>query len=304
MKTRETGVAIVLAIGVVALAALAATAIIASQGTWSRQVELSDDHAQAQRMARVGLDWARAVLGDDGRSSQVDHLGEPWALRLPPMPTENGSLSGHIEDQQGKFNLNNLLNQGKVNVLELDKFRRLLAVLSLPPSLADTLADWLDADGELQPGGGAEDAYYLSRQPAYLAANQPLTELGELVLVRGFDSEARARLRPFVTALPRATPVNVNTVSPEVLAAIVEGLDLDEARTVLAQRDRSFFRQVSEFTAALPSGRSIAAEHLSVNSDYFLATMSVSFGETTAQGSALLARTSAGWPEVVWWKAP
>ena len=50
--------------------------------------------------------------------------------------------------------------------------------------------------------------------------------MAELALVRGFDDGVRARLRPFVTALPRFTAVNANTASPEVLAAVVEGLGL------------------------------------------------------------------------------
>jgi general secretion pathway protein K len=136
MRTRQFGVAIVLAMGVVAVAALAATAIMVSQSTWSRQIELTAGHAQAQLLIQAGLDWARAVLSDDRRASNVDHLGEPWALRLPPIPVDNGSLAGHIEDQQGRFNLNNLVKDGKVNLAQLARFRRLLSILDLPPTLA------------------------------------------------------------------------------------------------------------------------------------------------------------------------
>src|SRR5450759_3330110 len=100
MRAGQRGVAIVLAMGVVALAALAATAIMVSQSTWSRQSELTAEHVQAQILVQTGVDWCRAVLSDDRRASSVDHLGEPWALRLPPMPVENGVLEGHIEDQQ------------------------------------------------------------------------------------------------------------------------------------------------------------------------------------------------------------
>src|ERR1700681_3797411 len=75
MRAGQKGVAIVLAMGVVALAAMAAAAIIVSQGTWSRQNELTSDHVQAQALVNAGVDWARAVLSDDRRSSSVDHLG-------------------------------------------------------------------------------------------------------------------------------------------------------------------------------------------------------------------------------------
>ncbi len=300
----QQGVAIVLAMGVVAIAALAATAILVSQSTWSRQVELTAGHAQAQLLIQAGLDWARAVLSDDRRASNVDHLGEPWALRLPPIPVENGSLAGHIEDQQGKFNLNNLVKDGQVNVAQLAHFRRLLSILALPPELAGALADWIDADSEAQPQDGAEDGYYASLQVPYLAANRPLTDVAELALVRGFDDYVRARLRPFVTALPRFTAVNVNTASPEVLAAVVEGLGLDGARTMVAQRERAYFRNFSDFFNQLPAGAAAPAESISVGSDYFIATARITIGGAQARGSALVVREGAGWPAIVWRKTP
>lgn len=304
MKARQRGVAIVLALSVVALAALAATAMLVAQSTWARQAELTAGHAQAQHLLQAGLDWSRAVLGDDRRASEVDHLGEPWALRLPSMPVENGSLTGHIEDQQGRFNLNNLLTDGRVDIVQLERFRRLLGILALPPVLADALVDWIDADGEPQPRNGVEDAQYLALQPPHLAANRPLVDVAELALVAGFDDSVRARLRPFVTALPGFAAVNVNTASPEVLAASVDGLTLDDARGIVAQRERTYFRDISEFTSQLPSGLSVPSQNITVSSDYFIATMAITIGGAQARGSALLARRHGGWPDIVWRKFP
>jgi len=301
---RQRGVAIVLAMGVVTLAAMAAGTIMVTQSTWARQSELTADHVQAQTLVQTGVDWVRAVLSDDRRLSSVDHLGEPWALRLPPMPVDNGTLEGYIDDQQGAFNLNNLVKDGKVNLAQLARFRRLLSILALPPALADALADWIDTDSEPQPQDGAEDGYYLSLQPPYLAANRPLTDVAELALVRGFDGNVRARLRPFVTALPRFTAVNVNTASPEVLAAVVEGLDLDGARALTAQRERAYFRGCPDFFSQLPNGLTAAAEDITVSSDYFMATLHVTTGGAEARGTALLARGDAGWPAIVWRKLP
>jgi general secretion pathway protein K len=158
-------VAIVLAMSVVALAAMAATAMMVTQSTWSRQSELAAAHVQAQTLVQAGVDWSRAVLSDDRRRSNIDHLGEPWALRLPPMSVESGELAGYIEDQQGLFNLNNLVRDGKVNLAQLAHFQRLLSTLGLPVALADTLADWLDADSE--PHRAALNDFYLALQPFY-----------------------------------------------------------------------------------------------------------------------------------------
>ena len=304
MRTRQQGVAVVLAMGVVALAAIAAAAMLASQSTWSRHAELGAEHMQAQALVQAGIDWGRALLSDDRRLSSIDHLGEPWALRLPPVPVDNGELAGQLDEQQGLFNLNNLVRNGKVSPAHVAQFRRLLEILALPDALAASLADWLDADGEPQPQDGAESGYYQGLQPPYLAANRPLGDVAELALVRGFDEAVRTRLRPFVTALPRFTPVNVNTASPEVLAAVVSNLDLDQARALTAQRGRAYFRNPSEFLAQLPSGAVADGNNVTTASQYFVASARVTIGGAQARGSALLERESTGWPTVVWRKYP
>jgi general secretion pathway protein K len=295
-------VAIVLAMGVVALAALTATAMMVTQSTWLRQNELSADHVQAQTLIQIGVDWTRALLRDDRRASNIDYLGEPWALRLPPMPVENGSLSGLIEDQQGRFNLNNLVKDGKVNLAQRAHFQRLLSLLGLPPGLADAVADWVDADSEPQPGGGAEDGYYLALPSPYLAANRPLVDMAELVLVRGFDASVRARLRPYVSALPVFTAVNVNTASPEVIAAVVDDLGLDGARALVEKRDRTYFRDRADFQDQLPRDVKVATEDIAFSSNYFMVQLRVIIGSAQASSIALLARTDANWPTIVWRK--
>lgn len=268
--------AIVLAMGVVAVATLAAVALLASQSTWSRHAELGAEHAQAQALVPAGVDWARAVLSDDRRMSNVDHLGEAWALRLPPVPVDNGELAGEIDDQQGAFNLNNLAKAGVASPPQFAQFRRLLQILGLPEALAD---------------------------PA-IAARLPLVDAAELALIPGFDDAVRRRLAPFVTALPRFTAVNVNTAPPEVLAAVLEGVDLDAARELVAQRGRAYFRNGAEFVAQLPAGAVAAANDIATASDFFQANVRVTIGEAQARGSALLARGPSGWPDVVWRKYP
>jgi general secretion pathway protein K len=299
----QQGVALVMAMGVVALAAVAATAILVSLSTWSRAAELAANHAQAQQLVGAGIDWARAVLSDDRHLGDIDYLGEPWSVRLPPVPVENGELAGFIEDQQGCFNLNNLLLDGALSATQDARFRRLLTILGLPLELDGALVDWIDADSEPQPRGGAEDNVYLALDPPYRAANQPLIDIDELALVRGFDPGVRARLAPFITALPGRTTVNVNTASPEVLAAVVEGLDLDAARLLVARRQRSYFHSNSEFRNQLGKGARVPDQDIGVGSAYFQVTVRVTSGGAQARGKALLARLDPNrWPEFVWRK--
>jgi general secretion pathway protein K len=283
-RNLQRGVAVVLAMGVVALAAIAAAAMLASQSTWARHAELTAEYVQAQALVHAGVDWARALLSDDRRVGNVDHLGEPWALRLPPVPVDNGQLAGQIDDQQAAFNLNNLVRNGAVSPAQLAQFHRLLEILGLPDALAGALTGWL--------------------RPPDSAPARTLMDVAELALVSGFDAAARARLRPFVTALPRFTAVNVNTASPEVLAAVIEGLDLDGARELAAQRSRAYFRNRADFIARLPPGAVAGGNDVATSSDFFQASVRVTIGAAQARGTALLAREAAGWPAVVWRKYP
>lgn len=304
MNGQERGAALLMAMAIMALAAIAATAMLVALSTWSRQAGLVADHVQAKELATAGGDWTRAMLFDDrAASGELDYAGEPWALRLPPIPFENGELAGHIDDQQGLFNLNNLARNGRLDPTWYVRFQRLLSILGLPAQLADALADWIDADGIAQPAGGAEDAYYAALGQPYLTANRPLVDLDELALVRGFDPAVRARLAPFVTALPATTALNVNTAPAEVLAAVVAGLDLVATRTLVARRNGAFYRNNADFLSQLGVDATVPDPDIRVGSDYFLVTLRVTYGKARARGQLLLARTDARhWPDVVWRK--
>ena len=304
MNSRQHGAALLMAMAIMAMAAIAATAMLVALSTWSRQSGLVAEHVQAEELVTAGGDWARAILFDDRHDSgDVDHAGEPWALSLPPIPFENGELAGRIEDQQGLFNLNNLVRNGKLDVTQYAHFQRLLAILGLPDDLAPALADWVDVDDMPQPAGGVEDAYYGGLTQPYLSANAPLTDLDELALVRGFDAGVRARLAPFVTALPGTTALNVNTAPAEVLAAVVDGLDVDSARTLVARRNGIFYRNNADFLSQLGKDATVPDQSIRVGSDYFLVTLRVTYGKTLARGQMLLARENpTRWPAVVWRK--
>lgn len=304
MSRRMRGAALLMAMAIMAFAAVAAAAMLAALGTWARQSALAADRVQAEELVTAGGDWAGAVLRDDRRASgDVDHPGEPWALRLPPMPFENGELAGRIDDQQGLFNLNNLVRDGKLDLAQYARFQRLLSILGLPAELADALADWLDADGAPQPSGGAEDAYYGALGHPHLAANRPLVDLDELAWVRGFDASVRSRLAPFVTALPAATALNVNTAPAEVLAAVVDGLDLDAARMLVARRSGTFYRNDADFLGQLGRDATVPEQDIRVGSDYFLVTLRVTYGKARARGQLLVVRNDATRrPAVIWRK--
>ncbi len=300
VRRRARGAALVAAMLVAALAAAIVATLASGQSQWLRGVELRRDQVQAQALAQAGLQWARQVIFDDARLGPYDHLGEPWALPLPPTPIDNGSIEGSIVDAQGRLNLNTLADDGVAGATERARFERLFARLAVPVEALDAIADWIDTDGNARPQG-AEDSYYRVQPSARLAANAPLMRTGEITAARGLTGAHYAALAPHVAALPARTPLNVNTASPEVLAAAVPGLAADALTAFVAARAGKPFTTIAEFRARLPSGTTMPDERtLSLASDYFLVTVIARQGETVARGRALLKRRTDAWPLVVW----
>ncbi|MHB1115203.1 type II secretion system minor pseudopilin GspK [Sideroxydans sp.] len=286
----QNGVALVMVLLIVAMATTLAAFMAQQQGFWQRAMENGRDRAQARRIAEAGIDWARAVLADDASVSQYDHGKEMWAMRLPAVQLEGGEVRGAIHDQQGLFNLNNLVRDGAASAADVLHFRRLLDTLGLPLDLSDTLLDWLDTNSE-SAVNGAEDDYYMRQDPPYRCANRLLSDVGELVWVKGYDASIIKRLEPYVSVLPESnTPVNVNFAPPEVLIAVIPGLDLPEARRLHLQIQSTPFKSTTDFFQQLHMQAS-GSEHLTVSSQYFMVTGYATQGDGESSVHALLKRS-------------
>jgi general secretion pathway protein K len=297
---KARGAALVAAMLVAALAAAIVATLASGQSQWLRHVELRRDQVQAQALVQAGLQWARQVVFDDARLGPYDHLGEPWALPLPPTPLENGSIEGAIVDAQSRLNVNLLGDEGIAATTERERFERLFAQLGIPAERLDAIADWVDADS-VPRERGAEDAAYAALPSPRLAANAPMVRAGELTAVKDLGEREYAALAPFVVALPGRTALNVNTASPEVLAAAIPGLSGDALAAFVQARAAKPFSTLAEFRFRLPPGSRMPDERtLALATDHFLVTVVARQGETVARGRALLRRRSGAWPQVVW----
>jgi general secretion pathway protein K len=297
---RNRGAAVVLAMLLAAFAAAVAASVFADQQRWSRTVLHRRDQVQAQALAMAGVQWARQVLDDDARRSVIDHLGEPWALTLPPIPVENGEIRGTISDAQARLNVNAVGATGAAATTHRGWVARLYTQRGGPSGALEAIADWIDTDDVVRPGG-AEDAYYAGQPAAGLAANAPLLRTAELVSVRGVAPQALAAVAPHIAALPPGTPVNVNTASAEVLAAIVENLSGDALAALVTSRAQKPFTTIAEFRARLPAGTTLRGEEgLAVRSGLFYVTVEARQGTTRARARALVSRAGSNWPAVVW----
>lgn len=293
---RQAGVALITALLIVAVAASTVALMLAQQSATLDQAMMVTARAQADQYARAGLDWARGILAQDAASTAIDSLGEGWAQPITGLPVERALVAGRIEDEQGKFNLNNLAPNGRRSPDDVAIFSRLLASVGLAPELADAVVDWIDADSDLTSGAGAEDAYYLSLPRPYRAANQPMVQIEELYRVKGFDAASVAKLRAYVAALPSTTRtlINANTASAEVLAAVLPGVPRTEIARRIAARVAHPFLSTAEI-AAWAHGFDPRADvsPLDVKSAFFMVHVQVAQDDVQVATDALVARTAA-----------
>lgn len=292
---RQRGVAVITALLIVAIATTIAVNML-----WRSQLDQRRTAALIQSdQAWLYLRGAEALAADLLRQDLLefgpdsDHLGEIWAQRIDPLPVEGGFVTGEIEDLQGRFNLNNLVDPaGRADPVAVEWFQRLLRILELNADLAWYVVDWLDADTQPSFPFGAEDGAYTGREPPYRPPNLPITSPTELLAIEGFDADGFAQLRPFVAALPQGTALNVNTAPAEVLASLDDNLGLSNALQLIEQRGDQDFPDYLGLFAPLVNENLLP--RLDERSSHFRLTATAAIGSTQLTMYSLLLREPNG----------
>ena len=115
--------------GVSALAGAVASNLAWDSALDARRTMVLLYRDQAVQVAVGSEGWVRTILRDDLAGSTNDHLDEIWATEIPALPIDSeavqGQIWGSIEDLQGRFNINNLVDaQGEVDQPSLEQFQR------------------------------------------------------------------------------------------------------------------------------------------------------------------------------------
>jgi general secretion pathway protein K len=320
----QSGSALILAMLVAGLVAIMAVqfaqgfvvkASIAEQRILQQRMDTYLHGAEAMAKAALRQDRQTDIAND---GVLMDHLQEAWAQALPPLSTDEGFVQVRIRDAQGMYNVNNLLaktayfgDAGADIMLRFSaqqkQFMRLLQALpgasvseQQAIMMVEALVDWIDDDDQVSGAGGAESLYYSSERPPRNPSNQGLQDVSELLLVRHFNTEVVAALKPYVTVLPMLTPLNVNTAPALVLAAINEERSLTitdsvAVTTLLQRRQQEPFANVADFlSAGYPAdGPSALAESVpiyGISSQFFHVYVRVQLANQSRSLAALIYR--------------
>ena len=250
----NSGVALITALLIMALVASLTYTLKWNSSLDLRRTIVMLNRDQAVQVAMGAESWMQTILRQDLEDSATDHLGEIWASDLPGLPIEGGEVFGRVEDLQGRFNVNSLIDgNGEIVPEAVEQYRRLLEALGIDPRFAGITADWLDADLEASFPDGAEDPIYTGMLPPYRSANQMLTSVSELAAIEGMDKQIFNNLAPYVTALPVRTTINVNTALPAVLQSLDENLRPADVEGLISERELAGFSDYQNTFSALVS---------------------------------------------------
>jgi general secretion pathway protein K len=319
--TRQRGVALIIALILVALATILASKLT-FDGFLERRRAIGVLAAEQAVQFGYGAEALAAdvLVKDFQNSPQLTTLAAAWAQPTQPLPItpqDNpegepiGTLQGEIEDLQGRFNLNNLAHviqsstpAGSAGAAAqapaqdpqpLEQFQRLLVSVGLEPKWAAMARDWIDADDTPGPEG-AEDQVYTSQTPPYRTGNWPMMSPTELMNLPGFGADRYRKIAPYVTALPEANvPINICTAPAlviESLADILRGEYSGSPEVLTNARKTGCFPDNEAFSKII--GASVGAPlkgHWDTKSKYFRLTTRVTLGTTEFTLYSLLMRT-------------
>ena len=286
----QRGIALLVAILLVALGTVIAAAVAyenvmtARRGTATYALDEALLVSQgAEALAAYGL---RTIYQNDPKHT---YAAQGWGKPIGPLEVVPGvMLEASLEDLQGRFNLNSLVDtHGNPDPVQVSAFTNLLTSVGLEPKWAGYVIDWIDGNGTPSIPDGAEDSFYMGQTPPYRAANRYITSISELLALPGFGRDRYLALAPYVTALPNDATVTVNicTAPGKVLDAYLGHQDFaSDANDTTLTKNRAVapgcFPTRTDYDAAFadPQLRNKVDQKIGETSSYFRLTSVVSIG--------------------------
>lgn len=187
----------------------------------------------------------------------------------------NTQFAAKTQDLQAKFNLNNLADKKYILSFSLliqkvePKIKNKAAL-----DIAKSVFSWLQPLKAGNSNANLANNYYLKQSPPYYPSHKSFVSISELRLIQGINQTLYLKLAPYVTALPKTTPINLNTASKFVLATLGNGLKEETVKAILQQRKDKPFKNIADLNNIQGyKEANIPNNMISLTSNYFLITV-------------------------------
>ncbi|SFX92474.1 type II secretion system minor pseudopilin GspK [Pseudomonas sp. NFACC36] len=314
---KQRGMAVISALLIAAVVAVIAGGMLARQTLFTRSVEAEQLRIQGTARLQGGLQWSRQLLWEARQRDPLTRFGQPWAkpIVIPGSSAVETPFEGHLEDEQGKFNLRNLVANERVDPEQLRAFERLCEQLGVAAAVRGRIVERVIAgyprlpDTERTNAATTAHTFDSGRDTSPHAGDTPLAPtrpmirtLQDLHGLKGVTTKILETLAPHVTVLPANTWLNGNTASAQVLAAYVPGLSLQQAQALVAERDGGhWFINRGDFVNRLRMPQlETTAVKVGITSDWFRLRGQARSGQRRVELDALLQRSPDRLPQVIW----
>ncbi|HIE5097233.1 type II secretion system minor pseudopilin GspK [Stenotrophomonas maltophilia] len=272
---RQRGMAVIVAMLVVALVAVIATALLTRQSAQLRALRGEQLRAQVRMAVDATLERAAQQLREDVQEQLTTVRSGRWARPLRsqvPLPVQL-----QLVDAQSMLNLRNLLAHGRPDPEARRAFIALCAGQGLGQGACASAADHIQArlrDGDIQA-----------------QAPLPRESLIEQAFA-GADPVAVQALARRTVVLPAQTLVNANTSDSSVLQAVMPSVEPGRMQALLSERDGGhWLLNRGDIANRLQlSDAQMELVPLGIHSEWFLAVGQVQADDSVVDFRALIWR--------------
>ncbi|MFJ5253632.1 type II secretion system minor pseudopilin GspK [Pseudomonas sp. NPDC088414] len=309
-QSNQQGMAIISALLIAAVVAVIAAGMLTRQSVSTRALEADQQRVQGRWLLHGGLEISRQLLWDARQRDPLTRLDQPWAQRLNAQGFEV-----RLEDEQGKFNLRNLVANERVDEAQVQAFQRLCALIGVSAGLSQRISQRVIGsypyllNPQIAENTASKNTFDSGRATSPNASRKPqnpklpmLRSVEDLRSVEGVNDAVIAKLAPYLTVIPATTWLNGNTATAPVLAAYVPGLSLERAQALINERDAGrWFINRGDFVNRLrmPS-LELTSVKVGITSDWFRLRGEARRDQRRVSLDALLHRSEDRLPQVIW----
>ncbi len=273
---KQEGVALILALVVVAL-----LAVLIIELNYISRVESSivgnwGNERRAYYLAKGAINFGIYLLKMD--DPETDSLADDWAEAIPAFPVDDGVVGLEISDEDGKINVNKLIEKNELSSRLGEVATRLFELFDMSPGLFPPLLDYLDED---------------------LIAQEPFDTKDELLEFPGVNN-----IIDFLT-IYSSGKVNINTAPLHVIQSLSDKIDEELAQAVIDYRSDEPFSEVAELgkVPGVTDGIVRDVEEIAtVKSDFFTVKSTAEVGESRKAVEAIIERGEEGL-DIVYWRS-
>jgi len=329
---KQTGVAIITALLIVTIAATVSITISTQLQLDVRRtgnmIALDQTDIYVSFIEKFTQDTLKNATAFDELTKTLREKGKFEAI----YPVENGTVEGKITDLNSCINLNSLLDPGGApDLTTAERVKQLFSNNNIPTTMVAAIIDWIDTDlSTTRSPDGAEDGHYLNLEQPYHTANQELSSITELRLIKGAENQqATPTYTPYANVLALAEAfreddnnwpslcafktksgapslINVNTASRDVLLSLAGTMTTAIVDDIIACRGvkGNKLKDADDFANCSSGSGTVGTivtnrDNLGAESNYFLLKTKVSVGDAKKITYSIIFRDPSGKTEVI-----